>query len=382
MLKNISDQLLKGGLQSARLTADWMCMVQAHWSDENPKAGTLPWVIDRLGFEHLPNNWNLAFAAMGMLSASKTFDDPRYESLALRLGRYMKSLQILDPFKPELHGAIREKTPITPWCYTRDALSTAWAFIELYRHTRDDEYLERARLWGEWFIKSGCDEEGYPYWGHQFDPWMDHEHQMRNDLQGSFQGGSLNFLYHLGKETGDEKWTGPFFTNLADIFIKHVQQSSGFFCSVDRATKNPPASDPQGGLHRANDDLGTLGLLCAYKITGNSDYLAAIEKFMEAVFSAQRDDGHFEQSCACIPVVLNTILEAGDLIEVRGARKNSAQDALKALYARQSSGENIPRQRGAIDEMGRGEVCLRASAYALIVLLKLCGGQKDYLTAS
>jgi hypothetical protein len=380
MIAAISDSIRAEGVERARLMADWMCAVQRPWLDSDPGAGTLPFIIDRLGKEFAPNNWNLAFAAMGLLSAGKAFDEPRYETAALRIGRYLKTLQIFDPFRPELHGAIREMTPMTPWCYTRDALSAAWAFIELYRHTREEEYLERARLWGEWFVTHGCDEEGYPCWGHQFDPWMDKAPQMRNDVQGSFQGGSLNFLYHLGKETGDSSWTGEFFTNLADHFVKHVQQPSGFFCSIEKSTRKPPPTDPQGGLHRANDDLGTLGLLCAHKVSGKAEYLVAIEKFLEAVFSAQLEDGHFEESCACIPVVLNTVHEAGDLVAVRGARQLAAEDALRALYSRQNDGDCNPRQRGALDEVHVNQVCLRSTAYALIVLLKLFAGQRGLLS--
>ncbi len=383
---HIGESLRSQGLVCARGIADWLCTVQSPHQEDNAAAGSFPWVIQSNGPEGPANNWNIAFAAMGLLAAYKAFGDPGYERAALRMGRYLKTLQIFEPFLPEHYGAIREKTPQTPWCYTRDALSVAWAFIELYRHTHDAEYLERARLWGEWFLARGRDDEGWPLWMHQFEPFFKgQEPQMRNDLQGCFQGGSLNFLYQIGRETGDPKWTGEPFVRIADFFVEHIQQPSGYFLSIDRATKQPPETDPQGGLHRANDDLGTLGLLCAYRITGNRRYLASIEKFLNAVFAAQRDDGRFEDSIAGTPVVLNTLYElercpgdARSLVRV-SIKEQAIERALAALYATQSDGDRNPRQKGALYEVSDKFVCARSSCYALLFLLKLCAGVPDYL---
>ena len=332
---------------------------------------------------------------MGLLTAFKAFKDPRYEAAALAMGRYMKSLQILDSFHGDNHGAIREVTPFTTWCYTRDALSTAWGFIELYRYTRDAEYLERARLWGEWFLRKGCDEDGWPWWGHELEAPVDKTRpgpQMCPQIQGSFQGGSLNFLYQLAVETGDQKWVGEPFCRIADRFVEQIQQPSGFFASIERATGKPPASDPQGGLHRANDDLGSLGLLCAYKVTRNSSYLASIEKYLTAVFAGQWADGRFEESVACIPVVLNVLHEGAGLIQQPTVNPAAIERALTALVEAQSDGRFNPRMRGGILEYGaahkltaqagsQSSVMARSSCYALIVLPKLATGTGDYLTA-
>ena len=377
---DISDELKRRGIACARGVAEWLVTVQSPHRTDNPGAGSFPWCVYRDGREYQAQNWNLAFASMGLLAAAKAFGEERYERAALRMGGYMKALQIFDPFKPEWYGAIREQTPQTPWCYTRDTLSVAWAFVELYRHTGDDEWLERARLWGEWFLAHGRDAEGWPLWGHEFEPQFPHQSRgMRNDLQGCFQGGSLNFLYHLAKETGDEKWIGEPLVKIADLFVEHVQQPSGYFISIDRATKRPPEADPQRGLHRANDDLGTLGLLCAYRVTGDERYLRSIEKFLNAVFAAQRDDGTFEDSIAGTPVILNVLHEAGELVTVSAMQDGAIERALAALYASQDDGEVGPRMRGGLIEEGTSYVCARSSCYALIVLLKLFAGVDGYL---
>jgi hypothetical protein len=374
-------QLKNDGLTCAKGIADWLCTVQFPRVQNDARAGSYAYIITQEGYEVPANNWNNAFAVMGLLASSKAFGEPRYEVAALNMGRYLKSLQIFDPFKPEHYGAIREITPQTPWCYTRDALSAAWTFIELYRHTGDAEYLERAVLWAEWFLKQGLDDDGWPLWGIQFEPYFcGTVPQMCNDIQGSFQGGGLNFFYHLAQATGNDKWIGDFFVNMADFFIEHIQQPSGMFVSIEKSTKQPPVSDPQNGLHHANDDLGTLGLLCAYQVTGDKRYLQAIEKFINAVFVMQDENGNFEDSVAGTSVVLNLLHEAGGLINVPLATAENIERAQRALFARQDDGLfNNRRRGGIIEKMNDRIVCSRSGCYALIYLLKQGGGITDYL---
>ena len=378
------EPLRQPGLACARGIADWWCLTQSPHRDDNSSAGRLPFMIEIEGHGHDGIQWNSAFGLMGLLAAARAFDEPRYAAAALRAGRYLKTLQIFDPFLPEHYGAIREMAPQTPWCYTRDALSAAWGFIELYRYTGEAEYLERARLWGEWFLLRGLDPEGWPISGVQFEPWFEQSYassQMLEHVQGSFQGGCLNFLYHLSQETGDKKWVGPVFTGIADHFIRYIQQPSGHFATIDRVTKLPPSADPQAGLHRVNDDLGTLGLLCAYRVTGDRRYLDSIERFLNAVLSAQRADGFFEDSVASIPVVLNILHEVGDLVSVPALAPDAVARALRALYSRQSDGNVNPLMRGGMVETLAPSVCARSSGYSLIFLLKLFAGIPDYLTA-
>jgi uncharacterized protein YyaL (SSP411 family) len=392
----LSLQIKTRSSECARGIADWLCNVQAAAVGEGyPPVGHFPFAVWPNGSQEGAANWNYAFASMGLLGAYKVFKNSRYERAALDMGRYMKSLQILDPFHGDNYGAIREITPFTPWCFTRDALSVAWAFIELYRHTKDREYLERARLWGEWFLNKGCDDEGWPFWGHIFEPLFDASvpwPDLKNDVQGSFQGGSLNFLYQMFKETGEKKWIGAPFLRIADLFIKHIQYPSGFFGHVTRDTKQPLEKDPQGGLHRANDDLGTLGLLCAYKATGNKAYLGSIERYLKAVFDGQWEDGRFEESVACIPVVLNVLLEGQNVLSSILPREAAMEKAINALLNAQSDGKFNSRMFGGILEYGaehkpkpqpggKSYVCARSSCYALIVLLKLVSGSGEYLNA-
>ena len=370
------------GIECARGIADWLCNVHSPHLDNNASAGSFPYEIERYGYESPANEWNIAFAVMGLMAASEFFEDEKYYKSAMRMANFLKTLQIFDPFNSEHYGAIREIVPQTPWCYTRDALSAAWAFLCIYEKNGDKEFLQRAKLWAEWFFRKGLDEDGWPLWGIFFEaPFEGRNIQMCNGIQGCFQGGSLNFLYHLYQATNDQRWVGPEYINIADMLIKYIQQDNGLFASVERSTKKIPANDPQDGHHRINDDLNSLGLLTAFKITGNRNYLQGVEKYLNVVVDAQQEDGSFDNSMASIPVVLNIVYEVGDMINTQYISNEGIDKAFRRLLAAQCNDNINPRMQGGIIEQKNGNaVCARSSAYALIVLLKILGGGNRYLS--
>jgi hypothetical protein len=364
------------GKEFARKIAEWIYSVQYPVTQNNPAAGAFPWLIYPHGAETHANNWNMAFAVMGLADAAEAFGENKYLKAAVDMARFLKTLQIFDPFKPHHYGAFREMTPQTPWCYTRDALSVAWSFLRLYEHTGDREYFERARLWGKWFFKQGLDEEGWPRWGVFFEEKLPDDYvQMSPELQGCFQGGSLNYLYQMGRLANDSRWTGEEYLNIANRLVDYIQQPDGLFLSVDRTSKMPPLEDPQNGLHRINDDLNSLGLLSAYKITGERKYLDSINKYINATFDRQKADGSFDSSRASIAIVLNILYEAGELLDCPSVNSEKVERAFFKLLSSQSTGRSNRRMNGGIvEEEGKTFVCARSSCYALIVLLKICAG--------
>ncbi len=382
ILNNISE-LRESGLNCARKIADYYVRNQIRYRDWDPGAGSFFFSYDdRANPQASATEWALAFAAMGMFSAARVFDEPKYRRCAEKMGEYMKTLQIFSPFLPRHYGALREHTPQSTWCYVRDGLSGAWGFVELYRETGREEYLERAILWAEWFLREGRDDENWPLWGVDFEPkFRDGSALMRNDVAGDFSGGNLNFFYQLYKATGDRKWVGDFYIDFAGKYVRFIQQDNGYYRTILKTTKQIPESDPQGGLHKSNDDLSSLGLLCAYRVTGDVRFRMAAERFLAAVHRDRRPDGSFEKTVAGIPVVLNTIFEGEPLDMAHPFSADDEKTVLKLLFSRQHSAEIYPLFEGGLDEYGDGAVCSRSSAYALIVLLKLFGGQRGFLAA-
>ena len=361
------------GLASARRLANWLVACQRPDDQGDPASGTYFWCNEASGNAYYANNWNLAFAVMGLLAAEHEFGGGVYREAAFRFARFLKSLQIFSPFLPRHYGAFREVTPQTSWCYVRDALSVAWAMLVLYQETGDEEYLQRAKLWYEWFRKEGLNEWGWPKWGVEFEPFFGSVgKRIFNEMNGCFHGGSLNFFYQLHKVTGNPEYVGDFYRRMVDILVTQIQQEDGFFRSVVAATGKVPENDPQNGLHRGNDDLSTLGLAGAYRLTGDSRCLSAIERFFTAVFARQGADGGVEASVAANAVILNALYETQDLHPQFSKPAGGAAALLDNLLSRQVTADN-PLLNGGLDEFGKGVVCARSGCYALIMLLKLFG---------
>ena len=385
LLVEAMEELRGDGLRCARGIADWYANNQVRQRDYIHGAGTFPSSISFIGQPmRAVTNWNLAFATMAQIAAGTAFGEDLYTHSARKMVSYLRALQIFDPFVPNHYGGIREMTAHTPWCYVRDALSGAWGFLEYYRVTGEEEYLERARLWAQWYFKNGCDDDGLPLWGVVFgEPISDGTPVMCNDMLGDFTGGNLNFFYQMYRATGDKQYIDERFRHFADFFLTRVQQPDGWFKTVRKSDGSVPESDPQGGLHRTNDDFASLGLLCAYRVTGEKRYIEGVKRFLDAVFATQREDGSFEPTCAGVPVVLNTMLEAEGLLGPWSKQRlEAARRALMFLSTRQNKGDILPNQRGALDEYGDGAVCTRSSAYALICLLKLFAGEARFLSAA
>ncbi|MBQ6472147.1 MAG: hypothetical protein IJJ33_09200 [Victivallales bacterium] len=344
--------LRERGLESARRLADWLVASQCPNEQNDPTAGTYYWCVEETGKAYYANNWNLAFAVMGLLAAEHEFGGGIYQETAFRFARFLKSLQIFSPFLPQHYGAFREMTPQTSWCYVRDALSVAWSMLVLYQETGDEEYLQRAKLWYEWFRKEGLNEWGWPKWGVEFEPFFGNaEKRIFNEINGCFHGGSLNFFYQLHKVTGNLACVGDFYRRMIEILLTQIQQEDGFFRSVVAATGKVPENDPQNGLHRGNDDLSTLGLAGAYRLTGDPRCLHAIGRFFSAVFARQGSDGGVEASVAANAVILNALYETRELHPQFAKPANGAAALLDNLLRRQVTSSN-PLLDGGLDEVG------------------------------
>ena len=375
-------------LESARKAAEFIYLSQnSKW----PMPGYFPPGIESERFwEYHPAQWTNAFGAMALLAAGRTFGKEEYERAAVLAGDYLKALQVFSPFLKEDYGAFNEIGPNTNWCYTRDSVSAAWGFLVLYKATGDEEYLERARLFAEWFVRRTLDPDGWPVsrvfftkqahdritsrpGGENIDEFM--------NVQGYFQGGGLNFFKLLAETPGDGKWVSDMYLKIADLLVDRMQEPCGNYNSVKIATKefNPPKY--------VRDDFCSLGLIGAYKLTKNPKYIQSVEKYPRYAFSIQLPDGSFkdDDSIASIPEILNAAYEAEGLMDTSFIHEDAVERALGFLFKRQYDGWLDRKMAGGFIEETLVDINswpppvftihLRGTSYATLFLLKLATGK-------
>ena len=94
IIENVAG-LSDAGMKCAHGIAEYYLRNQIRFRDWEPGAGSFFFEYDAFGIPQLSaTEWAIAFAAMGMFSAAKVFDDQRYLYAAQKMGVYLKSLQI------------------------------------------------------------------------------------------------------------------------------------------------------------------------------------------------------------------------------------------------------------------------------------------------
>ena len=375
-------------LESARNAAEYIyrsqnCQGQAY--------GYLPSGIESERYiEYKPAQWTIAFGSMALLAASSAFQEERFRKASLLAAEYIKSLQVFSPFLKEDYGAFNESGPHTNWCYTRDSVSAAWSFLVLYKATHNEEYLERARLFAEWFVRRTLDPDGWPVSRVFFTreahdaitsrPGGENIDEFAN-VQGYFQGGGLNFFKLLAETSGDGKWVSEMYLRMADLLVDRMQEPCGNYNSVKIATKefNPPKY--------VRDDFCSLGLIGAYKLTKNPKYIQSVEKYLRYAFSIQLPDGSFkdDDSIASIPEILNAAYEAEGLMDTSFISEDAVKSAFDFLFKRQYDGWLYRKMAGGFIEETFVDINswpppvftihLRGTSYATLFLLKMATGK-------
>ncbi|MHC4887420.1 MAG: hypothetical protein ACYTGH_20275, partial [Planctomycetota bacterium] len=269
----------------------------------------------------LATQWMDSFTLMA-LEASAALTDDRHRQNIVAGQAYLKSLQNLAPGAPERHGLIAEFTPTTSWCYVRDSVSAAWAFLALYQRTNEAEYLDRAKAMYNWMMTYGLDEEGFPLSGAIVHPEGDDRGQLDllNHLQGNWHGGTLNLFYQLYRATGDERYIGTEYRTFLELFLAHNAAPEGNFVIYNKEEKASEVGDLHAALHKINDDFTTIGYLAAFRVTGEEKYLEVTTRYLDWVAGTMEGDrlsGHLSG----VPVVLNLLLELeqAELIQERHA---------------------------------------------------------------
>jgi len=291
-------------------------------------------------------------------------------------GRYLLSLQRMDTHREELRGAFDEHVPGEGMSYVRDSATGGMGLCALYRMTGEEEYLERARAYAEWYRRYGCDAEGWP-WG-RFDltrgKGMDREGHVRGDWQA---GGGL-FYYYLASLTGEKRYIEECLVPMMDLL-------------VDIYRENPGESVVEGfhgevPVSCGNDDFALVALLAAYRATSRAEYLeTARERITGLLNIMDPDTGRFPSfGGTFVSGISMHVLNELDASEGRtpdprlaAAVELTAENALE-LQARDYTN---PRVHGGFwgqshFGVGRHHIHHRSTGYAAIFYTMLSGGEE------
>ena len=264
-----------GLLYSAMLAGDWLVNNQNKktlWENDYFNGDYGRWLYEynvKDGFWRGSVCWTMSTGIMDLIMLYDRTGLPRYKDAIDRAAVYLKSLQILDVRNPRNFGAVREMSQLDNYIFPRDGMTTVGGYLALYRFTKDSEYLERAKLYADWYLKYAINPEtGWPYASFPFDNADFNKHM------GYYQAGGGVFLYHLYKITGNRKYFEKGTKHLADKFLE-------YFTNEDGSWK----------LDYNNDDFGAITLLCVYRETNEKKYWQAVQNRIEQLMSTQKDDG-------------------------------------------------------------------------------------------
>lgn len=282
-----SSQLQAQLLYSAALAGDWLVNNQ-----EKRTLGNQPFNGDygRWLYEYKLKEgtwrgsvcWTTGTGIMALSLLDQRFGSARYKEAMKRASRYLKSLQILDSRNPRTYGALREMDQLSDFLYPRDGATGALGgYLALYRVTGEKDYLERAELFADWFLKNAINPStNWPYWSFP----LDGTPADRSDRKmAPFQAGSGLFFYHLYKVTGKRVYFDKGVIPLAEGLLANAARENGITTFYST-----------GGLSQTkanNDDFASLTLLAAYRETGDKRYWDVAARRLDYLMGIQREDG-------------------------------------------------------------------------------------------
>jgi rhamnogalacturonyl hydrolase YesR len=364
--------------------------VRSQINDPNSgDAGRFPYVYDCAASKitTLTTNWTTGVTVSALLSGYKLTGSEEYLTAAGKACRFIKSLQDFNPRNPQTIGLFHENCPQTEWAHPRDALTAAWALLDYSLAIKDEDGIERAKAYANWFIDVAL-KKGYPLWTVRFD-----DKEWEPSWCGSFHSGSAFFMYRMYEETGDKKFEKAMRQILDFYNEKHLDDEGRITVIIDRNSlesldgkADKRFTNPGWEMmHRYNDDFGALANLAAWKTTEDEKYREYAEKFLLLMCRSQRNDGGFGPAEWGVPSAAGAIL-----IEIVAAKRLgisrpeydlAAERAMKYILKLQN---NAPKQFtdgaffGMTDnyEVSSTDANTRTAAYAIMALLHY-GGAND-----
>lgn len=289
-------------LHHAELAGHWYCNNQNR--DDQPWGGIQDSAdCGRFVYEYILHRnsargmgvWGQAIAIMDLYDLARRLPGSAARFLhSANLGAaYLKSLQVMDFRLPKSIGGFREHTPMTAESYPRDGVTGGFGLCRLFKETQDEEWLERAKLFAEWWINHGTDENNWPYITFNLDKQYGHNHSMQvvgeeynmEFVKGDWQAGSAIFFYQLYKLTGDERWIEHGFDPLIIGLTRIYEEQSG----------KPIVAGFHGEvpISYGNDDFALCALVCAYRLKREKRMLDLLQERIAAQNSLMDEDGSY-----------------------------------------------------------------------------------------
>jgi len=318
--------------------------------------------------------WTQATAIMGLLTM---FHGLRYvgwefREPAILAGEYLKTLQILDKGKETNYGAFRETTPQTSYGYPRDAATGGMGLIALYRETGEEDYLQRAMIFAEWYHRYGSNEKGWPHYQFIFKTGKGGKPSPETP-DADWQGGGALVYYWLYKLTGDKKWFGYFMQIVAILMEFHAHAQVDDMYSLGKTQ-----------VSSGNDDFSIAVLMSAYRETKDKKILATVQKHVRRLWTLMDEDGSY-------PGYAGTFVSNFNNVEyLQLCREENIQEDIPALEARilktikfgltlqELSPRDIRSHGGfygqSVFGVSRRQIHARDTSYSIILHMRVVGG--------
>jgi len=317
-------------------------------------------------------SWTQARAIMILLGAYEMTGEQKYMTAARLGGEYIRNLQILDARDPRCYGAIREEVPTSWYVNVRDSMEAAAGLMHLYRATRDEEYLYRARLWAAWYFGNCLMPDGWPrgkFYLYQQQP---------DDFAGKFfQAGGAHVFYYLWKATGWSEYLDKGALTLVDGLLRRFVREDGVIVTGSDDAHHGTKDAREAGV-AVNDDGAGTAILVAYAATGEQRYLDAAVRYGEYLVRQEAPE--------LWAALGGRMLFLYDLARAAGDKRFAkwADGQIETLLERQQMDTEDPLARGGFigeDEptdgyfggQGAEYVVNRPTAYSALALMRYLG---------
>ncbi|MBL8027853.1 MAG: hypothetical protein JNL74_15635 [Fibrobacteres bacterium] len=389
-MSKLTESDKKKYLELALKAADWF--VNSQLGEYRPD-----WNADRgryLYYYYIPEkkyvpgiNWTLGRGLFVTTEAYKLTGDKKYLDSAKSAANYLYSSIFFDPQYPELHGVIREYSPVFRYGGILDGAQAASGLLMLEKVTGEAEYLRLGRAFCDFLLRSFSPIKGFPHWAGLNDDLTVRINYSEQNKRETIEQAIAIPLWHLYVRTGEEKYLTPVIW-AADRILDAQEPNGAFFCNptIDR-TKHTGRMNHHFGVGEGeerfqlrNDDAIIVVLIAAYRATKNPRYMNAMLAYAKWIMSSKP----LERPYAAFPVQANTILdiakESGNdwtqwvlehlekhllSLQVSGTGDKSADGGFR--------GEDEEGDAGIFGGKGLDYVTTRVSCYAAGTLFRLSG---------